>query len=655
MKGMMLGFFDPLITLLENLIMGILSPVINFLMEWLVAPLINFLFSIVNYIISLYLYTISIFILGLIDFVEMLFRALAGLGSTGSGIELSIGGKSGDILLQLLRHQDVQKAFLAMCIVGIFLLIVTTVFQIIKVEYTTEGAKNSKTPIFQKAFKGLANLMLLPILCVFGIVFANQLLGLLDKATRADGNNPTISGTLFVTSASEAHYKKNDAQFVMFTANLNMAIPQVLLNSLPILYQSVKDMAEGYKENITDSSFNEDYRWDVDEVESGFINQSEGYKYYNIAAVSAYYNYGKINYLLLILGGVTVIKCLYFTCFGMVIRLYKCAVLFIISPAVIGMTPVNEGGLGKWRGQFIGQVLSAYGTILSINIFFIIVRVLLAVEVKFVNMGNFTFWGEHFMTGLLKSIFVMAGCLLIEKFAKELGGFFGAEDAMGAGKDMSKQVVDTAMKGVEVAGAVGRTIATGGAASLAATIGGVKNVAGGFKEGGIAGGLKAIGGEFKDHTLVGKAIGFVQNKYQANRDKDTVDYYESDKGQRSLKRAREQNKYSQEQIDKIKNTKEYKDSYNKVESAKADLEKAKKSLNREKITKAQNKLTNAEQEYQAKYGKKIDRYQNTIDANNKNIESYSGAKKRIEDREKDKEDKKQKRAEAIARTTSYVG
>lgn len=490
---MLLGLLSPLFGILESVIKAAIEWVLQPIMEWIVAPVINFAISVINYILSLYFYTISIFILGLIDFVEMLFRSLAGLGSADGkpSIGLSIDGGEGDILLQLIRHPSIQQAFLSMCIVGLFLLVVTTVFQIIKVEYTTEGAKNAKGPIFQKAFKALANLMLLPLLCVFGIVFSNQLLGLLDKATRADGENPTISGTLFVTAASDAHYKESDAQFLLVSAMPGHAEPQILLNSLGILYQSIKDTVGGYV-----GGWDEPYRYDIEKVEEGFINQKSGHKYYIISEVSEYYNYGRINYLLLILGGCIVVKCLYFTCFGMVIRLYKCAVLFIISPVVIGMTPINEGGLGKWRGQFIGQVLSAYGTVMSINLFFIIVRVMLAIEVKFYNMGTFTYWGENFMTALLKAIFVMAGCLLIEKFAKEIGGYFGADDAMAAGKDMSKQVGDMAMKGVQVAAAVAGAAATGGA-SLAGSIGGLVSAG---KQGGAKGVVSHIGGAIADKT-----------------------------------------------------------------------------------------------------------------------------------------------------------
>ena len=470
MTNTLLGLADLIGKAIGAVFEALVVPVLKIILELILTPIINITLTVTKYALAAVGYIISSFLLKLIDFVEILFRALAGLPAKEGAdfsVGLSIDGDQGDILIQLLRNHDIQQAFLSMCIVGLFLLVVTTVFQIIKVEYTTEGAKNAKGPIFQKAFKGAANLMLLPLLVVFGIVFANQLLNLLDKATSVNGNNPTISGLLFVSAASDAHYVEGEEQ----PEDLKDQ-DKVVDGAVTLIVLSITDaISEALDVVFSGGSANEpsaEYIRSAEErakIDDNFVSQTPGYKYYNIKQVTTYYNYPSINYILLLFGSVFVLKALFFTCFGMVIRLYKCAILFIISPAVIGMTPINEGGLGKWRTAFIGQVLSAYGTILSINLFFVVVRVLLSIDVTFtMNNTDFggagaNFLGDTFMTLILKSIFVMAGVLLIEKFSKELGGYFGAEDAMGAGKDMANQVGDLAMKGVGAAAMV----ASGGA------------------------------------------------------------------------------------------------------------------------------------------------------------------------------------------------
>ena len=536
MQGLLLGLGDIIGNAFKAVLMAVVKPILELVIKWVVEPILTLLIKVIMYTIGAVLYVIGSFLLQLVDFVEVLFRALAGMESvsaSGMSMSLSLDGGSGDILIQLIRHPDIQSAFVSMCVVGLFLLVVTTVFQIIKVEYTTEGAKNAKGPIFQKAFKGFANLMLLPLLVIFGIIFANQLLGLLDTATKGTGDNPTISGLIFVSSAGDAHYLSNEEPMdIEGDSWIGICLDGIgygIIELLNGLFGGAWEEGEAVNTRLNEGK--------IDEIENNFISQKAGYRYYNIGEVSQYYNYAYINYLLLLFGAVFALKALFFSCFGMVIRLYKCAVLFIISPAIIGMTPINEGGLGKWRQAFIGQVLSAYGTILSLNLFFIIVRVLLSVEVNFVSsadnvVGNML--TDGFMTLLLKAIFVLAGCLLIEKFSKEIGAYFGAEDAMSAGKDMAGQVGDLAMKGVGAAAMV----ASGGA-GLAMKAG---KMAGGIA-GKIKGGISSGTGKVSKHQFIAdekKKHNFAdmsQEEQQKFLEK-TEKGWETEKGKRETAKAR---------------------------------------------------------------------------------------------------------------------
>lgn len=494
MFGQLLGILDPLANILKGIAKVILELLIPPIAEFIIAPALEAIIKILVTGLSLFFYTLSVFLLGLIDFVEALFRALGGLPAKPGAqysATITFGGETkGDLVLQLIRNQQVQQAFLSMCIVGLFLLLVTSVFQIIKTEYTTEGAKNAKGPILNKAFRALCNLMLLPILCVFGVIFANQLLNLLDKATSSSGKNPTISGCMFVAGASDAHrYKDEEALIASGDNNTIMnfiddVLVQAILEAFDI--EDAVDPGEGYEYS------------NIAEIEDNFTCQESGFKFNSLVDVTKYYRIDRINYIVVILGAIMTLKALFFACFGMILRLYKCAMLFIISPVVIGMTPINEGGLGKWRGQFIGQVLSAYGVIISVNLFLVLVRVMLHVEVSF--QGTFVL-SNAMMTGLLKALLVIAGASLIEKFAKDIGAFFGAEDAISGGKDIAKSIGDTAMSGVKVVGAAGALAM--GAGGLAMK--GIKS-AGGLAGKIVKGGKNTID-RFRTGTVGEKGLG----------------------------------------------------------------------------------------------------------------------------------------------------
>lgn len=475
--SMFLGFWDGVVSVASKVVNTILGLVLRLVINYILVPLIQILIVVIKYVFSGIFFAIGTFILRLIDVMEAMFRLFAGLINKEGFVEvgdfkasLSLGDttQTGDILIQIIRNDAVKDAFLSMVIVGLFLLLVTTVFQMIKVEYTTEGAKNSKTPIIQKAFRSLANLLLLPALVVLGILFSNSLLGLLDDATQG-GSNKTISGVIFSTSASTAFYK-NNVEKPMEISGVSMwdiaisAVTESIEPMMDELFNNADNDATSGRVTINDVLEYIPREITFTDILANFESQTPGFKYYDVTHVSSYFNLAEINYIVMIFGGGIVIKCLFFTCFGLINRLYKCVMLFVISPVVIGMTPINEGGLGKWRTAFIGQVLAAYGTVITLNLFFKILEVMLNIKITFkmgdglLQEGPLT---SAFLSGLLKVIIVVAGFLLIENFAKDIGGYFGADDAMASGKDTAGKVGDTVRKGVTTVAAGGAMLAVG--------------------------------------------------------------------------------------------------------------------------------------------------------------------------------------------------
>jgi len=440
---------------------NVLTWLMNSILVPILKALINAVVLVIKYIFGGIFYEISVFLLQLIDFVETLFRSLAGLeNNAGSTFFFSIDGGEGDLLLQMLRSQEVLQAFYACCIVGIFLLIITTIFQMIKVEYTSEGAQNSKTSILGKSLKSVANLLLIPVLVIFGVLIGNQVLDLIDTAT-GGGQGTKISGVLFVTAASDAMWNSVEQ------GNIKVdVVDDLLAVGLTCAFSEVNwtDYSEYVVKEIFYGDPSEPHR---EEVESGFMKCSVGYRYASAYDVSKYYNIFEINYLVLIFGGCIILKCLFFTAFGMIDRLYQCVALFIVSPMVVGMTPVKDS-LGSWRSKFISKALSAYGSIIALNLFFILVTVFLNIDITMnMSKGNILYFSTSFMEGLIKSIFVIVGALMIEKLAGDLGQYFGGGNAMSDGKGLAGE----ATKGLATAAKVGTGIALGGA-GIAAKLGG---------------------------------------------------------------------------------------------------------------------------------------------------------------------------------------
>lgn len=480
---MLLGIVEAIGDLFGNLFSWLIRKLVVPVVQALIIAVVN----VVKYCFGYLFYLISVFLLQLIDFVEMLFRSLAGLEPKGGQyLSFATSVEEGsepinDMLITLLRSEAVLNAFYACAIAGIFLLAITTIFQMIKVEYTTEGANNSKTSILGKSLKSLTNMLLIPLLVVFGVFIGNQVLQLIDTATSGE-MDAKISGLLFVTAASEAQwvdegkigfYKltfneedANEDSSLVVVKDASGVLSFAISTGIELGFRSVLNtlLPEGEKKDT--SKIIAEYSTITKDVESGFMSVTPGMRYYAWNDVVKYFNFFEINYLVLIFGACIIIKCLFFSAFGMIDRIYQCLALFIVSPMVIGMSPVKDS-LGAWRTKFISKALSAYGTIISLNLFFTIVKALLAIQiipVGFEDAGSqnigavasilYSFSGP-FMAGILKAIFVIVGCLMIEKLAGDLGGYFGGGNAMAEGKALASETTKGITSAAKFATGVG--------------------------------------------------------------------------------------------------------------------------------------------------------------------------------------------------------
>lgn len=498
------------------------------------------------------LYLIGSVLLLLLDFVQDIFRRLAGLKSD------DVGMGEGDILLEIFKSDAVMDAFTSLVIVGILLLFLFTIIQFIRIEYTAEGAKNSRGNIVAQALKSLVMFLIVPVVCGAGILLSNQLLRIIDNAT-SGGAGPTVSGQIFKIAAYNAnpirageskivaagnaihgHEGSKAFQrmpFFMEIENYDYKLKLCLdsagnegtagaklgtykvntidhvsgLVKAPVAYINgaytfLEGDAEFSKQSGTGPS-NKKFtyrtlsilpnfagaatsdeelaeRLDVifslktskaeDDNGSLFymtqIKKNDSINYTNSRAVFYFYNINDMNFFLMYLAGWFALKSLLYASFGLIMRLYMATILFIISPPVIAMAPMDNGkALSQWRGKFVGQVISAYGIVVGLNIFFKVVVIIQNIELF--SKDSPSIWA-NMTAGWYNSVFqmlaILVGCLMIKNINSVISQLFGADDALSAGTQMKKEVDDTVKKAASTAGRVGGMIATGGAVAIGA-------------------------------------------------------------------------------------------------------------------------------------------------------------------------------------------
>ncbi len=533
--------------------------IFDFLIEWianLVGTVIGWFFDIVMQIVNRLVFSIAKQILFIVDAIQALFRRLAGLDrywmvEGGQTVE-----KEGDILISLMRNETVLEVFITLTLVAVAMVIIATIIKVVQSEFTTEGSKNSKGGIIGQAIKSFIMFMLVPVLCFGGVLVSNALLKALDGAT-SKGGSDSMASHIFVSASSSANRARNGdisptgdlAKFLSGTVDTNgkhtngngykssaqfaNAIDDAFRNKR-YFGQNQPSSGSGVVQTIINSIFSVavgGIGGAVMEAGTGSVYGVTTYE--NIYMVGTYYDIGQMNMIILIGGSIMACYVMLVTSFGLVMRLFKAAILFMISPPVIAIAPLDKGNaFQSWRKQFVSEVLAGYGAIIGLNLFFIILPILNNINL-FPDFstgslgaipgveGNTTVggFGGNIYNDLAHLLFTIVGLYMMKDLIKMIGDIAGGSDAMGAGEGMAKKAVGTAAKvGVAAAG-----IATGGAALLAS-----KGAAiGAAKFGGMANKMTKKGGSlsgiFKDGKLKEGMVGEDGKLTQAALDTGATD------------------------------------------------------------------------------------------------------------------------------------
>ena len=171
-----------------------------------------------------FFYFICRWFLAFMDFLQYFIQKLIGLDywldSSKDGARKLSEATSEDMIFKFLYADSVQKVFRALIAVFVVLLIIFTIYAIIKSEWdymTGDGSKgNSKASIFRSSAKAIALVIVFPILLVMGIVSSNAILASIIKAVGVDMSD-TFGGKIFSVSAQSAnkyrHYVDNDTYY----------------------------------------------------------------------------------------------------------------------------------------------------------------------------------------------------------------------------------------------------------------------------------------------------------------------------------------------------------------------------------------------------------------------------------------------------------
>lgn len=385
-------------------------------------------------IIGSLLYPIFSVFFYVIDVIQNIFYSFAGLGMvTFGGRNFGIGGTTVDnsgggedtqngIIYYLFRTETAKNILISMAILGVFLLIIFTVLAFIKNMYAAKQKRWQE--IISSSIKGLINFLFLPVCCLLGVIAGNVLLQALNEAT-ASSSDITIGRQLFVTSAYNGNvFRDQWNENADDVANLQALYKETFGRDLNL-------------QNVNDPSVYAEY---LDEI----FKSKNGPEISSWWSVNGWYHLWNINYLMIAAGGVFLLFALIKISFGALKRLFMLVLLFVISPAVCSLYPLDDGSaVGKWRGKFIEQFFSVYGAVIGMNLFFDLVPLINSIQ----------FSGISDVLGLVPLLVTIAGLYMVNDFINLITSLIpGAGNAYNEGSSLAGNVKRRVLQGTKAAG-----------------------------------------------------------------------------------------------------------------------------------------------------------------------------------------------------------
>ncbi len=339
-----------------------------------------------------FLYGLIKTILYCIDFILNIAKLLCGIEP------VYVDGLETDLLYYFLRDEKVFRAFILMALIAFILLFLFTIFSVIRSQ-ARFGEGKTPIQICLNSAKCLLYFLLVPAIMWVGSVFVSTLMTSVNAAT-SDGSQ-TLAGTVFCVIADEAYDgSAADKGAVM----------------------------ENFRTGASD--------------------------YNSTSQVDRWFSLKKINYFLGFAGGIAVLVLLVISLMGFVERLISLVTLFILSPLSVSSCALDDGMRFKlWRDQVINKFLVAYGALISINIYAIMMQLVIRVE----------FFNDHFMNLLAQFLFILGGAFACRRGVALIGNLINhnaGTQEMAEQSMMRRGLSGVLLGGAAMVGGLGRKAAS---------------------------------------------------------------------------------------------------------------------------------------------------------------------------------------------------
>lgn len=186
----------------------------------------------------------------------------------------------------------------------------------------------------------------------------------------------------------------------------------------------------------------------------GVFSLSEGiafnYFFEGSSSLLQFYNAYKISYWIILIASAIIIKALGTALWGVIKRFYEITLYYLAMPVAASLTPLDNGAkFGSIQKSMIQNVLGAYGVILGINMFFVLITPIKSISNIFTQaeldssssffLRNFPF-GAKILNNYVYILFILVAFTMISTLPGVINGLVGGKDVVAEGKTTKSNV-----------------------------------------------------------------------------------------------------------------------------------------------------------------------------------------------------------------------
>lgn len=171
-------------------------------------------------------------------------------------------------------------------------------------------------------------------------------------------------------------------------------------------------------------------------------------------SVQTFYVTSQINPIVLLFASILTMLVLTQSVWGLIARIYDIVLYFLVMPGVVSATPLKKGQdmFGKWQSGLIKKVFGAYGVLIGLNLFFVLMAPLNDISQLFtqeelnreISKGSWLYnFDVNAINNLVYILFMLVALTLIKTLPKTISDMLDFGNVYADGEVVKKNVSDT--------------------------------------------------------------------------------------------------------------------------------------------------------------------------------------------------------------------